>query len=65
MTLEPDDLIHISRHDQNLIQKRRREIYKKSHSVLRAPLLDESLELLKRHQKFELLRINGIHQDKD
>jgi hypothetical protein len=44
MTLEPEDLIHIYRHDQNLIQKRRREIYKQSHSVLRAPLLEESLE---------------------
>ena len=44
MTLEPDDLMHISRHDQNLIQKRRREIYKLSHSVLRAPLFDESLD---------------------
>ena len=40
MTLEPEHMIHISRYDQMLNQKRKREIYKLSHSVLRAPLLD-------------------------
>jgi hypothetical protein len=44
MTLEPEHLTHISRHDQTLIQKRRREICKLSHSALRASMPDEPLD---------------------
>ena len=44
MTLEPEHLTHISRHDQMLIQKRRREIYKLSHSALRASMPDEPID---------------------
>lgn len=40
MTLEPEHLIHISRYNEMLSQKRKKEIYKLSHSVLRAPFFD-------------------------